>query len=320
MEEYFEQLIEFILKHRISDVHFEIKDTILSAQVRTPVKMKVLESNYYSHELIEYLKYQANIDLSNPSEPQSGSFRYYYKGFEYYFRVAYIRTFYTESIVVRVLNKLYIQENLSIFKNQNHIFNSLIQNQNGLIILSGPTGSGKTTSLYNLLHKLKDKKIYTIEDPVEIFFNFLVQLQVNKNRKFGYDEGLKQILRHDPDVIVIGEIRDAIEANMAIRCSLTGHLVITSIHSRSCTTAIQRMLDFGVNRFDLFESLILVSNQRLVSFGSKEGRVAIYEIMEQEDIEIYNNHSGGTRNVFSIEKQIELLSNRYQDKNLQKQK
>ena len=312
MEKQFELLIKFILKYHISDVHFEIKETFLSAQVRTPKEMITLGKEYYSLELIEYLKYQANIDLSNPSEPQSGSFRYYFVGFEYFFRVAYIRTSYTESIVVRILNKLYIQEKLSLFKKQNHLFGATIQKQNGLILLSGPTGSGKTTTLYNLLHKLKNKKIYTIEDPVEIFFDFLVQLQVNKNRNFGYDEGLKQILRHDPDVIVIGEIRDAVEANMAIRCSLTGHLVLASIHSRSTTTAIQRMLDFGVNRFDLFESLILVSNQRLISFDDKEGRVAIYELMEEDDIESYYNHSSVKSENLSMERQIDILSKAFQ--------
>ena len=318
MEKQFERLLKYILKYRISDVHFEIKETFLSAQVRTPIEMISLEKEYYSLELIAYLKYQANIDLSNPSEPQSGSFRYYFEGFEYFFRVAYIRTAYTESIVMRILNKLYIQEKLSLFKQQNHLFNTVIRKQNGLILLSGPTGSGKTTTLYNLLHKLRNKKIYTIEDPIEIFFDFLVQLQVNKNRNFGYDEGLKQILRHDPDVIVIGEIRDATEANMAIRCSLTGHLVLASIHSRSTTTAIQRMLDFGVNRFDLFESLILVSNQRLISLGDKEGRAAIYEIMEQEDIEsYYTNFEYKSKNL-SMERQTDILSKVFQNKTIQK--
>jgi len=310
MEQLFEKLLSLILSWNASDIHFEIKDRVLSVEARTAYKMQRVDNEYYSFELIEYLKYQANIDLSNPQKPQSGSFHYYYEGFEYYFRLACIKTVYTESIVLRILNKLLVHNKLSILKKQNSIFSNAIERQTGLILLSGPTGSGKTTSLYNLLSKIKDKKIYTIEDPIEIYFDFLVQLQVNKSRNFGYDEGLKQILRHDPDVIVIGEIRDEIEARMAIRCSLTGHLVIASIHSKSTLSSLQRMLDFGVNRFDLFETLILVSNQRLIPFQNQK-RIALYELMEQGEIEAYAKNQYDKGKTLSIEKQMLLLKKKY---------
>ena len=316
MEEIFEKLLNEILEINASDVHFEIKDHVLTALARTPYKMKLITETNYCLELVEYLKYQSNIDLSNPGTPQSGSFRYYFKGFEYYFRVAYIKTIYTETVVLRILNKLHVNKELSLFNSQNKIFNQIIQKQNGLILLSGPTGSGKTTTLYNLLCKAKEKKIYTIEDPIEIYFDFLVQIQVNLQRGLGYDAGLKQILRHDPDIIVIGEIRDELEAKMAIRCSLTGHLVIASIHSKSSISTIQRMLDFGVNKFDLYETLVLISNQRLVTIGKSQERIAIYELMEQIDVEAFSTNTFNKERIKTVEQQIHLLSQSFQKKNI----
>ena len=112
-------------------------------------------------------------------------------------------------------------------------FKKMLKKPNGLFLISGPTGSGKTTTLYTLLNSIKNKKIFTIEDPIEIYSNRFIQIGINESINLGYDEAIKQVLRHDPDIIMIGEIRDEITAKMVVRAANTGHLVISTIHAAS---------------------------------------------------------------------------------------
>jgi type II secretory ATPase GspE/PulE/Tfp pilus assembly ATPase PilB-like protein len=148
----------------------------------------------------------------------------------------------------------------------------------GLILISGTTGSGKTTTLYTILNALSELKIYTIEDPIESYHSHLIQLQVNERQDLTFDTALKQVLRHDPTIIVIGEIRDETEAKAALRCALTGHLVISTIHSNSAIKTIDRLENLGVSRNEIHSVLNLVIHQTLVSNG--KNRTMCYELYQ----------------------------------------
>ncbi len=156
----------------------------------------------------------------------------------------------------------------------------------GIIAFSGPTGSGKTTSAYTMLNQYKNKAIYTIEDPIEIYFDNIVQLQTNEQLGFSFEEGIRQILRHDPDIIFIGEVRDSYSAKMALRSALSGHLVILTIHSGSLLGVIKRFEDFLVSKEDLREVMKGIVNQRLY-YQDQMGRfLARYEIIARQGIEL----------------------------------
>ena len=139
----------------------------------------------------------------------------------------------------------------------------------------GPQGD----ALYAMLNELSPAKIFTLEDPIEIYSDRFIQIQINERQHLGYDEGISQLLRHDPDVIMIGEIREPVAAAMALRCALTGHLVLTSIHASSAQSAITRMIELGVSETQLMEMLAGVSCQRLVSLKNQKGRMCVYEVL-----------------------------------------
>lgn len=264
MIERFEQLLMYAIKHQSTDIHFEINPQTndLSISLRTINGFKTFKSKPIDFRLIEYLKYTSNLNLIDSDKPQSGAFNYFFNNEQYYFRVASIKSQFLEACVVRILNKQYIKSD---------IFNSIIDEvkqillkESGLIIFSGPTGSGKTTSMYTLMQMYENRKIYSIEDPIEVYFDNLVQVDVNVDKNFGYDQAISQILRHDPDVICIGEIRDETAAKMAIRAAYTGHLVICTIHAKDSTQTLQRLKDLGISDQDLEDNVIYIANQRLV--------------------------------------------------------
>lgn len=263
MLERFEQLLDFALLHNTTDIHFEIKDQQrdLSISMRTINGFKPFKSNSLDFKLVEYLKYTSNLNLIHSDKPQSGAFSYLYNDEEYYFRVASIKSHFMEVCVLRILNKFYIDE--TIFEDIHEEISTVLRRDFGLVVFSGPTGSGKTTSMYTLMQMFKDKKIYCIEDPIEIYFDNIVQIDLNKNRGFGYKEAITQILRHDPDIICIGEIRDEDAAQMAVRAAFTGHLVICTVHATNTRLTKQRLIDLGVNKKDLDDNLIMIANQRL---------------------------------------------------------
>ena len=174
----------------------------------------------------------------------------------------------------------------------------------GLILFSGPTGSGKTTTLYSLLKCVRNKKIYSIEDPIEVYHDNLIQLSVNEARGFDYAEGIKQILRHDPDIIMIGEIRDEKAAKMAVVAANTGHLVLSTIHTSRASGCISRMSELGVNEDHLYENLLCVSNQRMLINAKTREKVVLYEIMDSKEIEYFRNNGRNSDDFLNIDKQI----------------
>ncbi len=284
----FEALLKVAFKNQVTDIHFQKNDDEYSIEMRG-LKGLIRQPNFPDlAELLEYLKYRANLDLTNLNSPKSGSFAYVYRGQEYFFRLSVICGLQAENLVLRILNVTYLNGVLSKDQKQNEIFQQITELEHGLVIFSGPTGSGKTTTLYNLLNQMPKRKIYTIEDPIEIYFKQLVQIQVNETQQFGYGQAIKQVLRHDPDVIVIGEIRDEIEAKMAVRAAFTGHLVFATLHASSCLEAIPRLLDLNVGKYDLLHTLEYVINQRLITLPAL--RYPQYEIYDKQALQAAFKH------------------------------
>lgn len=261
MQRKFEKLLSFSILNKATDIHIDLIDDSIKFSIRGFEGF--IAYTHGTKELLEYIKYISNLNLINYNEPQTGSFKYLFNDDQYYFRVASIKTTFMESCVIRILNKFYLEGEFSLDSEINSEFLKLLNYDNGLILFSGPTGSGKTTSMYKLINRFHNKKIFTIEDPIEIYFDGIIQTEVNHAIGFDYATAIKQLLRHDPDVIVVGEIRDEEAAQMAVRAALTGHLVICTIHSNSPQQAIYRLEELNVNPHFLKDALKFVSNQRL---------------------------------------------------------
>ena len=285
MNERLLEILRIALAYRVSDIHFSLSEnggTVI--EMRVDGKIRQLKSGEKDGRLFHYLMYRANLDVSSVFEPQTGSFENTVDGVRLSLRFAIMSAWQRTSGVLRILNSTSGITINSLCKDETVLgwMKRIPDMKNGLIIFSGPTGSGKTTALYTILDAVKERKIFTLEDPVEVIHENYVQLQVNE-KQMGYAEGIRQLMRHDPDIIMIGEIRDSLAANMAVRSALTGHLVVTSLHSFSCVGAIGRMLELGVERAALRSVLRGVSNQRL--FMDAQGkRTGIYECLDENGI------------------------------------
>jgi competence protein ComGA len=273
----FNSLILKALKLKSTDLHLSFKDGQGTCELRTISGLVKLKNTIIDRSILEYIKYHSKLDLLKTYKPQTGYFKVYLGHQSIQLRVAYIKNNFTENLVIRIMNppntlsldSLFLPEDLSLIKTE-------LERSAGLILISGTTGSGKTTTLYTILNALSELKIYTIEDPIESYYSHLVQLQVNERQDLTFETALKQILRHDPNIIVIGEIRDEIEAKAALRCALTGHLVISTIHSNSTIKTIDRLENLGLPRKEILSVLNLVIHQTLNSNG--KSRSMSYEL------------------------------------------
>jgi competence protein ComGA len=278
VHDFIKTIINDALFKKATDIHFILDDQTCVIKMRITESLenyKMIELNIYQ-KLILFIKYKSNMNLNTSKSPQSSAMTI--DG--YRVRVSTLPSGNFESIVLRVNNNKFSDKiaDLLLFSEQEKIFfNSLTQNS-GLILITGPTGSGKTTLTYSILNYLKQQglSIVTIEDPVERYEQGLVQLQINESAGVNYEVGVKEILRHDPDVIFIGEIRDVNTARSAIRSSLTGHLVISTLHANDCLKAIYRFLEFGLPILDLEQTLLLVTNQRLTTLAESKKIVLEY--------------------------------------------
>ena len=294
MENAFRELLKYAIKKDATDIHFVLKNEDLKISIRGIKGILELKKKYPS-SLLQYLKFISNLDLGNMDKAQSGNFEYYFNGIQYYFRFSFIHTYQIDTGVLRILNnhKILSINDLSKKEEQNKIFKNWCKNRSGLILITGPTGSGKTSTLHAILEtiaKENNLKVITLEDPIEIQSENYLQLQINENNGFDYEEGIRQLLRHDPDVIMIGEVRDEKTAQSLIRCALSGHMVFTTIHAKTCKEAILRMLDFKVKENDLNEVLTGLTNQRIFSSKNRKGRICVYEIVQREEVEYYFKH------------------------------
>ena len=305
MEERLLALLRLALKYNATDIHFTIHYQEVKIEMSINGELKKVKTQFEDYKLIRYLQYLSNLDVGNIMTPQTGQFEMEVDGVLLSMRFAIISKLNYTNGVLRILNsRLKIDvDSLSHIKRQNAYFKSLLKKDCGLILFSGPTGSGKTTTLYSLLESVNNRKIYTIEDPIEVFHDSFVQLAVNEATHFDYAEGVKQILRHDPDIIMIGEIRDEKATRMAVVAANTGHLVLSTIHTSRASSCISRMVELGVNEENLYENLICVSNQRMMVDKNNRQKIVLYEIMDKDEIDYFRQYRRNSKSFINIEMQ-----------------
>ncbi|TCP31150.1 competence-related pilin export protein ComGA [Scopulibacillus darangshiensis] len=255
-----------------SDIHFlpRKKDTLVELRIHNHLYELDLLPQRFAERIVSHFKFLSGMDIGERRRPQNGAMEVTLQSRYVHLRLSTLPTSYNESLVIRLLpQKLdLLVTDLSIFSEATTQLMSLLNYENGLILLSGPTGSGKTTTLYTLLQAAKRKfnaRVITLEDPVEKKNDAFLQMEINEKANVGYSDGFKAILRHDPDIIMIGEIRDIGTAKIAVRAALTGHLVFSTVHAFDTTGTIQRMIELGIPRYDLKEMLVGVIAQRLVT-------------------------------------------------------
>ena len=343
---YLNEIIKAGFKERASDIHvkfdllegMEIKyrvDGYLkeSQKLYEAVNRKVLEKNIT--EIIARMKILAGMNVAEKRKPQDGSFSFLLNtkntNKRYDIRAAYMPTVNGESMVLRILENYLKDTKLETlgFSNQSiRMLNEILDRKYGMILVSGPTGSGKSTTLKSLINMLNDgrKKIITVEDPVENKIDGTVQIQVNQEIGVTFSEVLKATLRNDPDIIVISEIRDEVTAEIAVRAALTGHLVISTIHTNDAVSTLIRLVDMGIPKYLILDSLIGVIGQRLVGKRCQKcmgegcdecssgysGRISINEILvlnqDVRNILKEDNHLGSeTKN------KLKTLNQKYEN-------
>ena len=305
MEQRLLAILRLAVKNNASDIHFSQKYDQVEIFMRINDVIRKVKKKEGDDRLIRYLQYCSNLDIGMLNTPQTGQFEKLIDDNVLSLRFAVINSHNSTNGVLRILNSnLKVEaDNLSKVDGQNKYFKELLKKDNGLILFSGATGSGKTTTLYSLLKSVEGSIIYTIEDPIEVVSDKFVQLQINEKIGFDYEAGIKQVMRHDPDIIMIGEIRDDKAAKMALRAANTGHLVLSTIHASSCASSISRMVDLGVNEEYLYEMLLCLVHQKMIINRSGE-KVVVYEIMNKEEIDYYRLNKKNSSNFLSIDVQI----------------
>jgi len=263
-------LINEAVKNRASDIHIEPEEDRLQVRYRIDgVLHDTMSLPLSAHPpLISRLKIMANMNIAD-HRPQDGQFSIKSRDREVDIRVATIYTTYGEMGVLRILDKSFAALDLSelgFLPDNLQLYEQMLKSPFGMILISGPTGSGKTTTLYASVNSLdhKSRKIITVEDPVEYRFKGISQIQVHPRGGLTFATGLRAIMRHDPDVILVGEIRDAETAEIAVQAALTGHLVLSSVHANNTVGAMFRLLDLGVGPFLVSSALIGVIAQRMI--------------------------------------------------------
>ena len=268
---YINELVEKALKLNASDIHIEPMDEKFSRiRFRIDGKLRIIsEMDYPSYiKLITKIKLSSKLDISEKRRPQDGYLKLE-KFPEIDFRISTLNTIVGEKLVLRILsieNFKKSQNLLGFSDDSKKILENAIKNKSGMIIFSGPTGSGKSTSLYSLLNKLNDEKrnIISIENPVEINILGINQISINEKIGLTFQNALRSILRQDPDIIMLGEIRDKETAKMAVRAAITGHLVLTTLHTNNSFASINRLRDLGVEDYLIKQSVNTLASQRLV--------------------------------------------------------
>ncbi len=269
------KLIDIILKSAIfigaSDIHIEAteKSCIVRERVDGLLRQSFTFDKDIFNPLSSRMKLLSNLDIAEKRKPQDGRFSATVNQKEYDFRVSTLPTIYGESIVLRILDKskaMIRLEDAGMSKLCYDKFSNAIKAPYGIVLVTGPTGSGKTTTLYGAINAIKDvkDKIITVEDPVEYQMSGLQQVQVRESVGLGFADALKSILRQDPDKIMIGEIRNTETLRIAIQAALTGHLVLSTLHTNDAISSISRILDMGIEEYLVSGALVAIQAQRLV--------------------------------------------------------
>lgn len=266
-------LILTALNQTVSDLHFTKTQRGITLEHRSLTGSLDIQDLVLSSSFFEFLKYRARMDLLNLAKPQSTQFSITTQELKIDVRCAYVKSRSMETLVLRILNPPFILtiDQLVLDPLMKNSLTQDLKRTAGLILFSGSTGSGKTTSLYTCLDWMRNTKIYSVEDPIERIRDHVVQLEVNEKLNLGFEDAIKQVLRHDPNIIVIGEIRSPKEAHAAIRCALSGHLVLSTIHANSAYLTIQRLIDFEVPRELIHDLLVGIYYQNL-EYSKKQGK------------------------------------------------
>ena len=265
------------LQRRASDIHIETQDDSVSVKCRIdgvlqPL-MKSIDKRHHT-TIISRIKVMAELDIAEKRVPQDGRFKLRVKGKTIDFRVSIMPSVHGEDAVIRILDKESMSEQFTELRldilgfpaEEMRRFRKYIREPYGMVLVTGPTGSGKTTTLYAALSEIKsvEDKIITIEDPVEYQLRGITQIPINEKKGLTFARGLRSILRHDPDKIMVGEIRDPETAQIAIQSALTGHLVFTTVHANNVIDVLGRFLNMGVEPYQFVAALNCVLAQRLV--------------------------------------------------------
>jgi len=265
------------LQRRASDIHVEVYEQGVEVKYRIDGVLypatATLDTNHHA-PLISRLKVMAELDIAEKRIPQDGRFKLRIGQRDIDFRVSILPGVFGEDVVIRILDKHTISDGMKLLSLDNlgmdsavlKTFRKAIREPYGMVLMTGPTGSGKTTTLYAALNELNtgEEKIITIEDPVEYQLNGITQMPVNEKKGVSFAKGLRSILRHDPDKIMVGEIRDVETAQIAVQSALTGHLVFTTVHANNAFDVISRFSHMGVDVYSFISSLNCVIAQRLI--------------------------------------------------------
>ena len=300
-------LVAQAAKDRTSDVHIEPQEDRLRIRYRID---GILHDAYsfplgIHMPLVSRIKILAEMDISEQRRPQDGQFSIKIGDNEVDIRVATMETPYGERVTLRILDKslsLFTLAELGFYPDVLNKFKTMLRSPIGMILVSGPTGSGKTTTLYASINELdrNERNIMTIEDPIEYNFMDINQTQVNKKAGITFASGLRSIMRHDPDIILVGEIRDADTVTTAIQSALTGHLVLSSIHANDSVGVLSRLMDLGVDAASISSTLIAIAAQRMVRrlctncrtpYQPPEGEMQAFEKeIQEENIKFYTGN------------------------------
>ncbi|WZL75033.1 type II secretion system ATPase GspE [Clostridiaceae bacterium 35-E11] len=264
-------IIKQAVKSKASDIHIEPLENSLRVRFRIDGELQeIMTPSKTTHSaIITRIKIMGKMDIAEKRIPQDGRLETTIDGKELDLRIAVLPTVYGEKIVIRLLDRsgfLFSKSQLGFSRRNLEIFEKVIQRPNGIILVTGPTGSGKTTTLYTILRELNkiEKNIITVEDPVEYRLQGVSQVQVNAKAGLTFANALRSILRQDPDIIMIGEIRDPETAQIAVRAAITGHLVLSTMHTNDASSTITRLMDMGIEPYLVSSALSGVIAQRLV--------------------------------------------------------
>ena len=259
------------VENKASDIHFELIEDTLNIRFRINgdlILVRKLKKDEYT-QIVSRLKIKAKLDITEKRRPQDGKLYIEIDGVTYNCRLSCIPVVGGEKIVIRILYGEKFDESiekLNFSESQTEVLHKIINLRNGMIIVNGPTGSGKSTTLYTILNQIKrdEINITTLEDPIEVTINGINQFNLNPKIGISFAEGIRSILRQDPDVIMVGEIRDEETAKMAIRSAITGHKVYSTIHTKSPREVYLRLEEMGIKEYLIRDALVGIISQRLV--------------------------------------------------------
>lgn len=264
-------IINQAVKLKASDIHIEPFEKKLKVRCRVDGDLiEVMSPSKAAHAaIVTRIKIMGKMDISERRKPQDGRMEKTVDGRIIDMRISVLPTVFGEKVVIRILDRanfLMSKQELGFTENNLNLFDKMVRNPNGIILITGPTGSGKSTTLYTVLAEMNsvERNIVTVEDPVEYSLDGINQVQVNPKAELTFASGLRSILRQDPDIIMVGEIRDPDTVNIAIRAAITGHLVLSTVHTNDTASTISRLLNMGIDPYLIASSVVGIMAQRLV--------------------------------------------------------